>query len=212
MLTQFGGGDESFAVSVCTAQRGPFVQHVGSGIGRLGHNGYIEEFGIRVERVDLAPVRKDLLHIEAQVIAVITPCRGLVAADGANVVGDRATHGDEQGLAVRDFADGSCGLRLAFVDAQDEFHTMHVVIVPGEDRLADPLGGILVYMLQEDIGIVDEVLMGMLEVFFRESIAVVVAAVVFFGGHTNHPEVRVAGVLGDGVPKFLDFGGCCLGR
>ena len=89
---------------------------------------------------------------------------------------------------------------------------MHLVVVPGEHRLADAFGRVLVHMLQEDVGVVDEELVGILQVLFRESVSVVVAAVVFFGGHTDDPEPGIAVILGDGIPKFLDFGGHRFGR
>lgn len=185
---------------------------MGRGVGRFGHDGDIEEFGVRVERVDLAPVRKDLLHVEPEVVAVVTPGGSFVAADGADVVFHRAAHGNVERLAVRDLADRAGRIRLALVDAQDELHAMHLVIVPGEHRLADAFGRVLVHMLQEDVGVVDEELVGILQVLFRESVSVVVAAVVFFGGHTDDPEPGIAVILGDGIPKLLDFGGRSLGR
>ena len=67
-------------------------------------------------------------------------------------------------------------------------------------------------MLQKDIGAIHEVLVGLLQIGFVEGVAIVIAAVVFPGGYADDPEIGIPGILGNGIPEFLDFSGRCFDK
>ena len=88
---------------------------------------------------------------------------------------------------------------------------MHRFVVPAVYRRTDTPGRILVDVMKEDMGMSHEIMVAVTQVMLAECIAVIVAAVVFGGRDTNHPEKTLGGRIPfDGIPELLDLGGSGL--